>query len=81
MKKLFTLLFVLCVLSSSTDAGDSNDASMISGNPFDLIDAVSAGMKSAWVKRSDRAIFFPWEIKPALTGKNLRELCEKVDDQ
>ena len=34
------------------EAGDSNDAWLISGNPFDVIGTVSAGMKSAWVKRS-----------------------------
>ena len=30
------------------EAGDSTDAWLISGNPFDVIGAVSAGMKSAW---------------------------------
>ena len=61
------------------EAGDSNDAWLISGNPFDVIGAVTAGMKSAWVKRSDRAVFDPWGIEPTVTVATLRELCEKLD--
>ena len=61
------------------EAGDSNDAWLISGNPFDVIGAVSAGMKSAWVKRSDTAVFDPWGIEPTVTVSTLSELCEKVD--
>ena len=58
-----------------SEAGDSNDAWLISGNPFDVIGAVSAGMKSAWVKRSDRAVFDPWGVEPTVTVKSLGELC------
>ena len=63
------------------EGGDSNDAWLISGNPFDVIGAVSAGMKSAWVKRSDTAVFDPWGVEPTVTVKSLNELCEKVDSQ
>ena len=63
------------------EAGGSNDAWLISGNPFDVIGAVSAGMKSAWVKRSGRAVFDPWGIEPTVTVDTLSELCEKVDSQ
>jgi len=61
------------------EAGDSKDAWLISGNPFDVIGAISAGMKSAWVKRSDRLVFDPWGIEPTLTVATLSELCEKLD--
>ena len=61
------------------EAGNSNDAWLISGNPFDVISAVSAGMKSAWVKRSGRAVFDPWGIEPTVTVDTLSELREKVD--
>ena len=57
------------------EAGDSNDAWLVSGNPFDVIGAVSAGMKSAWVKRSDRAVFDPWGVEPTVTVATLSELC------
>jgi 2-haloacid dehalogenase len=63
------------------EAGVSSDAWLISGNPFDVIGAVSAGMKSAWVKRSDRAVFDPWGIEPTLTVGSLSDLCEKIDGQ
>ena len=63
------------------EAGGSNDAWLISGNPFDVIGAVSAGMKAAWVKRSDRAVFDPWGIEPSVTVKSLNELCEKIASQ
>ena len=57
------------------EAGGSNDAWLVSGNPFDVIGAVSAGMKSAWVKRSDRAVFDPWGVEPTVTVATLSELC------
>ena len=61
------------------EAGDSKDAWLVSGNPFDVIGAVSAGMKSAWVKRSDRAVFDPWGIEPTIAVASLSELSEKLD--
>ena len=61
------------------EAGDSKDAWLVSGNPFDVIGAISAGMKSAWVKRSDRVVFDHWGIEPTVTVSTLSELCEKLD--
>jgi len=55
-----------------------NEAWLISSNPFDVIGAVSAGMKSAWVKRSESAVFDPWEIEPTITVANLEELVDKI---
>ena len=60
------------------EAGGPNDAWLVSGNPFDVIGAISAGMKSAWVKRSGRAVFDPWGIEPTVTVDTLSELYEKV---
>ena len=51
---------------------------LISSNPFDVIGASSAGMKSAWVRRSPEAIFDPWGIEPTLTVNNLLELGNKI---
>jgi 2-haloacid dehalogenase len=50
------------------------EAWLISSNPFDVIGAVSAGMRAAWVKRSPTAVFDPWEIEPTLTIAGLTEL-------
>jgi 2-haloacid dehalogenase len=63
------------------EAGDPTEAWLISGNSFDVIGAVSAGMKAAWVKRSDRAVFDPWGIEPTVTVESLNELCEKIASQ
>ena len=37
---------------------------LISGNPFDILGAMNAGMRAAWVRRGG-AIFDPWEDFPA----------------
>jgi len=60
--------------SESTGA----DAWLISGNPFDVIGAISAGMKGAWVQRSPDAIFDPWGIEPTITVQSLTELAEQI---
>jgi len=47
---------------------------LISGNPFDVMGAMNYGMKGIWVKRSDTAVFDPWDIKPTAVISNLGEL-------
>jgi 2-haloacid dehalogenase len=54
------------------------DAWLVSGNPFDVIGAISAGMRGAWIKRSQQMVFDPWEIQPTLTIGSLLELCEAL---
>jgi len=54
------------------------DAWLVSSNPFDVIGAVSAGMRGAWVKRSPDALFDPWGIEPNLTVTTLLELAQLV---
>lgn len=51
-----------------------NQAWLISSNPFDVTGAISAGMLSAWVQRSQDAIFDPWDIEPTAIIKSLKEL-------
>jgi 2-haloacid dehalogenase len=55
------------------------DAWLISGNPFDVIGAVAAGMRSAWVRRSETALFDAWEIQPTLTVPGLAGLREAIE--
>ena len=57
-----------------TTAASVDDAWLISSNPFDVIGAVSYGLRSAWVRRSDKSIFDPWGIDPTITITSLREL-------
>ena len=64
-------------LRQSKSTGGS--AWLISSNPFDVIGAISAGMKSAWVQRSPDAVFDPWGIEPTITVSSLAELDQKID--
>ena len=47
---------------------------LVSGNPFDVIGAISAGMRGAWVKRAPGAVFDPWGGEPTVTIRSLRDL-------
>ena len=55
-----------------------SEAWLVSGNPFDVIGAISAGMRGAWIRRSPKAVFDPWEIQPTLTVGSIVELCEAL---
>lgn len=57
-----------------------NEAWLISSNPFDVLGALSHGMRAAWVKRSDKAIFDPWGIEPTITIKSLKELNSGISN-
>lgn len=56
------------------------NAWLISSNPFDVIGAISAGMKSAWVRRSPEAVFDPWGIEPTITVTGLVDLKDKLGE-
>jgi 2-haloacid dehalogenase len=60
-----------------SDASCSN-AWLISSNSFDVIGAISAGMRTAWVRRSQEAIFDPWGVDPTLIVENLSQLNDKI---
>jgi 2-haloacid dehalogenase len=55
------------------------DAWMISSNPFDVVGALSAGMRAAWIKRSPEAPFDPWGLEPTLTVDSLSDLAARID--
>lgn len=57
-----------------------SDAWLISSNPFDVIGAISAGMKAAWIQRSPDNIFDPWGIEPTITANSLAELVGKIEE-
>lgn len=59
--------------NDSTDSKKENSW-LISGNPFDVMGAVSYGMKAVWVKRSANAVFDPWGIEPTAVISSLGEL-------
>ena len=47
---------------------------LISGNPFDVLGALSYGMKAAWIKRSPHSLFDPWELEPNQIASTLLDL-------
>lgn len=47
---------------------------LVSGNPFDVIGAISAGLFGVWLKRASNHVFDFWEIQPSMTLGNLSEL-------
>ena len=51
---------------------------LVSSNGFDVIGAVSAGMKAAWLKRSQRVVFDPWGVEPTLVMHSLDELQQEI---
>ncbi len=64
--------------NDSTNSEKSNSF-LISGNPFDVIGAVSYGMKAIWVQRSPAKVFDPWGITPTATIGQLTELKSVLD--
>jgi 2-haloacid dehalogenase len=56
----------------------AHDAWLISSNAFDVIGAMSSGMKAAWVKRSADAVFDPWGMDPTLTVGSLADLSQAI---
>ncbi|MGM0825545.1 MAG: haloacid dehalogenase type II [Pseudomonadota bacterium] len=51
---------------------------LISSNPFDVIGAAHAGLRSAWVRRSSDAPFDPWGIEPDMTVTDLESLAGRL---
>ena len=48
---------------------------LVSGNPFDVIGAHSAGWSAAWVRRDPAAVFDPWGIEPTAIISGLGDLA------
>ncbi|MDH3585629.1 MAG: haloacid dehalogenase type II, partial [Gammaproteobacteria bacterium] len=40
--------------------------------------AISAGMRAAWVRRSEDSIFDPWGIEPTVTVTSLSDLAGAI---
>ena len=57
------------------------NAWLISSNPFDVIGAISSGMRAAWIQRSPEALFDPWGIEPTITSSSLTDLAGKITNK
>ena len=56
----------------------AEDSWLISGNPFDILGAQNAGMRTAWVRRGNK-LFDPWEdFPPPMIVDSLEELDAAV---
>lgn len=51
---------------------------LVSSNPFDVIGALSAGIQSIWVQRSQQEIFDPWDIQPTVTVSSLSDIPKLI---
>lgn len=51
---------------------------LISSNPFDVLGAQNTGLKTAWVRRTSKSVFDPWETTPTKVISNLTELVSIV---
>jgi 2-haloacid dehalogenase len=56
---------------------DGGGAWLVSANSFDVIGAVSAGMRGVWLRRSQDAVFDSWELQPTLVVAGLGELQQQ----
>ena len=59
-------------------ATDAEHCWLVSSNPFDVIGAISAGMKAAWLRRSETVVFDPWDIEPTRQINRLDQLKESI---
>ena len=53
---------------------------LVSGNPFDIIGAKTAGMGAIWVRRNPATTFDQWDIEPDLVIDNLGALVDAVTE-
>jgi 2-haloacid dehalogenase len=62
----------------NTTATSAGETWLISSNPFDVIGAVSSGLRGVWVRRFSESTFDPWGIEPTVTISSLRELGDHI---
>lgn len=55
-----------------------SEVRLVSSNPFDVIGAKCAGLKTAWVKRDPNIAFDPWGIEPDLVVPDLQDLAARL---
>jgi len=57
------------------------EAWLVSSNPWDVIGAKGAGLRAAWVRRSEEACFDPWGGDPDLTVRDLIDLGRQFEQR
>jgi len=61
-------------------SASGNSAWLVSSNAFDILGALSAGIRAVWVKRKPDMLFDPWGMEPTLTVHDLDGLAQKLND-
>lgn len=51
---------------------------LVSSNPWDVIGARGAGLRTAWIRRSEQVCFDPWGGEPDMIVRDLRELGRQL---
>ena len=62
----------------NTTATSAGETWLISSNPFDVIGAISSGLRGVWVRRFPESTFDPWGIEPTITITSLRALGDQI---
>ena len=65
----------------SRSQSDAEHCWLVSGNPFDVIGAQSAGLGGIWLQRSAQALFDPWaDFAPDIIIQRLTQLGEAMSN-
>jgi 2-haloacid dehalogenase len=55
------------------------DTWLVSGNVFDVVGALGAGLRGAWVRRRPEEPFDPWEMQPDVIVEQLSDLPKALE--
>lgn len=59
----------------SKSGGNGGETCLISSNPFDILGAMNAGWRTAWIQRGE-TVFDPWERQPEMSMASLDQLAD-----
>lgn len=62
-------------------SSNAQESWLISSNPFDVLGAAAVEMNTAWIRRSEQALFDPWGITPTIAIPSLLELKQGIEEQ
>lgn len=51
---------------------------LVSSNPFDVLGAAHAGLRSAWLRRDPASQFDPWETQPDITLERFSDVASRL---
>lgn len=56
----------------------AKEVCLVSSNPFDILGAAHAGLRTAWLRRDPQAVFDPWDIQPNLIINDFNDLADQL---